>query len=182
MVDQEVSDDRKWYNKTWVCLLLLLFVFPVGLYALWVNERLSRRTKQVIVGGWLTLLVTGWFNKTSEDEQSSPSDTVTQSTRPSNSSQSQTSTDNSSQSSKWYQGGTLHDKSVEQWKAASYDNRLATSADFAITLGEYEAIPQDLKEQARVFESCISEAVKGEVVNDKPVSEVGATCGVLLGY
>lgn len=35
------STGNQWYNKTWLIVLLCLFVLPVGLYALWKTQRLS---------------------------------------------------------------------------------------------------------------------------------------------
>ena len=37
-------------------------------------------------------------------------------------------------------GGTLHDATIEEWRAASGRNRLATAADWAATLLESEAL------------------------------------------
>ena len=31
---------------------------------------------------------------------------------------------------KWYEGGTLHNKTMEDWKNADYSNKIATAADF----------------------------------------------------
>lgn len=82
----------------------------------------------------------------------------------------------------WYSGGTLHATTVREWRTATDENRLATSADFVMTLGQYQALPPDLRQRAEGFAKCISEAVEGGSVDDRPVSEIGATCGVLLGY
>jgi hypothetical protein len=38
----------KWYNKNWLVLVLCLFVFPVGLYALWKNESIPKSGKIII--------------------------------------------------------------------------------------------------------------------------------------
>jgi hypothetical protein len=65
---------------------------------------------------------------------------------------------------------------------ATPQNRLATSADFVMKLGHYESIPSDLRQRSEDVEKCISKAVEGGIVDDHDVSEIGATCGVLLGY
>lgn len=82
----------------------------------------------------------------------------------------------------WYQGGNLHDKTVKDWRAATYENRLATCSDFVITLGNYEEIPPDLKPRAVALEKAIFIAVGGGDVDSKNVAEIAATCAVLLGY
>lgn len=87
-----------------------------------------------------------------------------------------------SASREWYSGGTLHARTVQEWRAATYENRLATSADFVMTLGRCRSLPPDLRQRAEAFERCITEAAEGGATDDRPVSETGATCGVLLGY
>ena len=98
------------------------------------------------------------------------------------SSSSDTRSATASPSREWYSGGTLHRRTVREWRAATYENRLATSADFVMTLGRYQSLPPDLRQRAEGFEKCISEAVEDGSVDDRAVSEIGATCGVLLGY
>ena len=96
--------------------------------------------------------------------------------------QSKEETSSPNQSKEWYVGGTLHDKTIAEWRTASYDNRLATCADFVMTLGKYQSLPPDLKTRAVDLEACISKAVEDGNVDYKSVSEIGGTCGVLLGY
>lgn len=82
----------------------------------------------------------------------------------------------------WYSGGTLHDQTIATWRSAGYENRLATSADFVMGLGEYDVIPGDLRERAEEMESCISEASAEGQTDNQSVATVGAMCGVMLGY
>lgn len=42
----------------------------------------------------------------------------------------------------WYEGGTLHDATVVEWRAASARNRLATAADWVPILLERHPISQ----------------------------------------
>jgi hypothetical protein len=39
-------------------------------------------------------------------------------------------TNNSPSQKQWFQGGTLHNATFAEWKKATYQNRLATAADF----------------------------------------------------
>jgi hypothetical protein len=87
-----------------------------------------------------------------------------------------------STSREWYSGGTLHAKSVAEWRSASRRDRLATSADFVMKLGDYRSLPSDLRRRSEELETCISKAVEGGEVDTRPVSEIGAACAVLLGY
>ncbi len=36
---------EQWYDKTWLVIVLCIFVFPVGLYALWKSEQFSKTWK-----------------------------------------------------------------------------------------------------------------------------------------
>jgi hypothetical protein len=87
-----------------------------------------------------------------------------------------------STTNEWYSGGTLHKKTIADWRAATYENRLATCADFVMGLGKYETLPPDLKERATAFEACISDAVAGGSVDHQQVSEIAAVCAVSMGY
>jgi hypothetical protein len=35
---------------------------------------------------------------------------------------------------KWYEGGTLHSAKISKWNQSSYENRLATSADWFVSI------------------------------------------------
>lgn len=85
-------------------------------------------------------------------------------------------------SKEWYEGGTLHDKTVREWRAATYENRLATCADFVMVSGDHISHPPDLKHRSRQLEACISSAVRGGEFDYKEVSEFAASCAILLGY
>ena len=82
----------------------------------------------------------------------------------------------------WYDGGTLHQKTIKEWRSATAEDRLATSGDFVRKLGRYQALPLDLKERAVDMEACISRAIQGLDADQKAVAEIGATCGILLKY
>ena len=43
-----MQNTNSWYNKTVVVVLLLIFIFPVGLYALWKNEKAPKALKIVV--------------------------------------------------------------------------------------------------------------------------------------
>ncbi|TXK52336.1 hypothetical protein FVR03_01080 [Pontibacter qinzhouensis] len=60
---------NKWYNKTWLVILLLLFIFPVGIYALWKSERIGQLWKI----GITVLLVLGIIANLSKDKDKSSS-------------------------------------------------------------------------------------------------------------
>ena len=37
-------------------------------------------------------------------------------------------------SGEWYEGGTLHKATVQEWQQATYENRLATSGDWFVSI------------------------------------------------
>ena len=85
----------------------------------------------------------------------------------------------------WHSGGQLHDATLRTWKAASYRNRLATSADFAAAIvrssGTRLNSLEDLKPYAERMERCITEASDvPEKVENTPVVEIAASCQVLF--
>ncbi len=83
-------------------------------------------------------------------------------------------------SGEWYEGGTLHKATVQEWQQATYKNRLATSADwfFSITKAHnpelqrkldklnYEQWLATVKECSKQLEICVS-----DIVNDKKIAK-----------
>lgn len=55
-----MQNSNSWYNKTVVVVLLLIFIFPVGLYALWKNDKAPKGLKiavTVLIGFGLIMSV-----------------------------------------------------------------------------------------------------------------------------
>lgn len=80
---------------------------------------------------------------------------------------------------KWYEGGNLHKKTIADWKEATQENRLATSADFITTMtGEIS------KEKSIEVAACLTAFASGAEASlmDKKVSDVGVLCAAQLGY
>ena len=80
----------------------------------------------------------------------------------------------------WYSGGTLHEATVGDWKSATAENRLATSADFVMAAGGYESIPSDLRERAVQFEACVSTGAQDTAFDTSVVRVFGAACALLI--
>ena len=87
--------------------------------------------------------------------------------------------------SHWYDGGTLHKKTMKDWRSANYANRLATAADVVTAISKSRGISfasmDDVKEQAVALEREISAAGEGSYADNQPVSQVAAACLVLMG-
>jgi hypothetical protein len=78
-------------------------------------------------------------------------------------------------------GGTLNGKTARDWKAASYSNRLATSADLVAKAGNPSSM-QDMKAKSTQVEACVSEVVNDPKIQKLAVNELAAGCFILLGY
>jgi phosphotransferase system glucose/maltose/N-acetylglucosamine-specific IIC component len=42
------KNDSSWYNKSYIVVLTLIFIFPVGIYALWKNNNASKFLKIIV--------------------------------------------------------------------------------------------------------------------------------------
>ena len=87
----------------------------------------------------------------------------------------------------WYAGGTLHNSTSQEWRHASYRNRLATCADFIASSSEGKKIimaegVDAIKIRAMGLERCISEASEGADAMNLKVNEVAAMCIVLIRH
>jgi hypothetical protein len=82
----------------------------------------------------------------------------------------------------WYEGGTLHQGKVREWKNATDEDKLATCADFAATVDK--SVSMDvLLTRATELKACINEATRGiDEVDNSPVTEIAALCMMTLGY
>jgi hypothetical protein len=82
----------------------------------------------------------------------------------------------------WYEGGTLHQSKIAEWKKATEANKLATCADF-IAKARKIANMNDLLAKSVGLRACITEATKGLPSTDnEKVSDVAVLCFIQLGY
>lgn len=82
----------------------------------------------------------------------------------------------------WYEGGTLYGKTLSDWTAAPYSNRLATSADLLNSLLKIDNIPfpgyVNLKGAARKMEKELSDTASVDGAGNLRVTEVASTIWV----
>ena len=89
---------------------------------------------------------------------------------------------------KWYQGGTLHRATVNEWNNASYSNKLATASDWASSVPNIKAKVRNsgdmgtLRFYASELVSCVDNAAAGKGYSNMKVSELAASCMILLGW
>lgn len=83
----------------------------------------------------------------------------------------------------WYEGGTLHKSTLKEWHLASYDDRLATSADFVAAhmhrAGKTIPPINYIRPYAEGLERGISKAANDPTASSLAVSEVAASIFVL---
>jgi hypothetical protein len=85
----------------------------------------------------------------------------------------------------WYDGGTLHNKTMKEWRAATDEDRLATAADFVIATAKSRSISfasmDQAKDHAVALAREISAAGESGYADNQAVSQVAAACLVLMG-
>src|SRR5687767_11438825 len=93
----------------------------------------------------------------------------------------------------WYEGGNLHKKTGLEWLEASTENRLATSADFVVTLLKPKSMAEleGMKPKAVELSACITKSYerpknmstkKWAAAGKRPATEIAVACAILLGY
>lgn len=90
--------------------------------------------------------------------------------------------------SKWYENGTLHKSSVADWKNATYKNRLATAADWALSQPQINDIVKKSrsidtgKPFAEELVKCVNNAASGKGYGSMKVSELATSCMILMRW
>ena len=83
---------------------------------------------------------------------------------------------------KWYEGGTLQQSKVREWKKATKANQLATCADF-IAKGQKKSTMKGLLSKSTELRACINEGIGVLPSTDKErVSDIAALCVLKLKY
>lgn len=59
----------KWYEKTWVIILLVILFFPVGLFLVWRKKEWSKNIKFGITIGFLLIAIIGAYNESKSKEE-----------------------------------------------------------------------------------------------------------------
>lgn len=92
----------------------------------------------------------------------------------------------------WYEGGNLHKSTIEQWVMADYSNRLATAADFFVSISKKENpeildVPSskffsNLRHHATELEKCITSIGKDQKASRGLLSAEAASLCYLTMY
>ena len=90
--------------------------------------------------------------------------------------------------SKWYEGGSLHRANVGEWRRATYSNKLATAADWALTHRGVKARVMgsgsiaNARPYALDLVRCIDAAAGPSGYAQLRATELAAACTVTLGW
>lgn len=95
-----------------------------------------------------------------------------------------------SSASEWWEGGTLHGASVKEWKQATYSNKMATSADWILTLYNEGSLtgkivfnsPDDVKILCKSMVSALDDAVSEGGYKGEQIALVSAMIMMLAGW
>lgn len=92
---------------------------------------------------------------------------------------------------KWFEGGTLHKATTVEWKAATYRNKTATSADFALGFPKIKEVVTEsgsidvnkifAVDLATCIDTAISEEKEG-IHEDTTLIQIAVVCGKALGW
>lgn len=84
----------------------------------------------------------------------------------------------------WYEGGSLHSSTVAEWKTASYENKLATAADWLAsskwkghlnTSSDFD----NMKQKAEILVAAVDKAVSGNAPDSWKMNEITAAILVM---
>ena len=85
-------------------------------------------------------------------------------------------------SAEWYEGGTLHDSTLGEWRSASSQDRLATAADFtAAVLKDTSTFDEALRRTPAML-NCINEVAEDPRLDTQETATIAAFCAILLGW
>jgi len=70
------QNQTNWYDKTWLVIILCIFFFPVGLYALWMNSSISKGWKIGVTAFFILGIISQIGTDKTDDTTSDKSDNV----------------------------------------------------------------------------------------------------------
>ena len=90
---------------------------------------------------------------------------------------------------KWYEGGTLHQSTVKEWKQATTKNKLATAADWVLVFKSIKTKVKEsgdfntLKPFSESLITCIDKATVGiTTIDHQKTTQSAVVCGTLMGW
>jgi hypothetical protein len=95
-----------------------------------------------------------------------------------------------SENKKWYDHATLHKSTIEVWKKATKEDKLATSADWILTASprisseiKSSGSIDNLKPYANELVECIDKSINGvDTINNQQTTQSAIMCMTLMGW
>ena len=63
-------ENLKWYQKKWVIILFLLFIFPIGLILLWINKGFTQKSKIILSAAFGIFFIIAMINGSAQEKSS----------------------------------------------------------------------------------------------------------------
>ena len=88
----------------------------------------------------------------------------------------------------WYVGGTLYDATAGEWQKSSYENKLATAANWTLMDPNIRKISyksssmETVRPYAIELVACVDQISVGDSYAKKDVSSLAAACIVSMGW
>lgn len=75
--EEKLMNTKKWYQKSWFTILMLIFFFPVGIYLMWKHTNWNKIVKIVITAFFALILSAALFSDNSEPTTETGNDITT---------------------------------------------------------------------------------------------------------
>ena len=85
--------NKKWYQKTWGIVALLILFFPVGLYLMWKHASWNKTAKWIVTGVFAFFVLVSAFSPDSTKTSNTATQNTTPTASPVTEAESQTTTD-----------------------------------------------------------------------------------------
>ena len=88
----------------------------------------------------------------------------------------------------WYVGGTLYNATVGEWHKSSYENKLATAANWTLVqptirkISRKSSSMETVRPYARELVACMDQVSVGDSLADKNESSLAETCMASMGW
>lgn len=88
----------------------------------------------------------------------------------------------------WFEGGTLQEQTIKEWRAATYHNKTASAASMALVFANIKSALVEtgnmelLKLPAVELAICIDVISGGVISEDSDVAKIAGICGGMFGW
>jgi hypothetical protein len=179
--NQEISTPARPISRwLWVGIFFAPVIFS------WLTLRSGHgRTQRAIAFGWLGVFL---LISATRPNQRQSTDAAKASLQTAAEQRSETDDTAKPVTGDWYSKGTLHDVAVEVWLAATPQNQLATSADWALKAPSVQqkvrasGNMETLRPYASAVQGCVTKAFMTDMGRSSRSSELASACVLAMGF